>query len=266
MVSEENLKFLRERGGQYIVGTPKQMLRAVRAAPDRAELDAGAGRRGGEARPGARRRRDVSPGPQRRPPREGTGDAREVHGAVGSGAAEDASGGRGAGRLKEEAAAGERLGRLKQQNWRASHAFDVSLTWVTTRFACTGPCGPRGRWRFAGACGRVRRRANDSDSALAIVGYRSPGPVGPNDGGSSVERTSYRDFAGLVPTTRALHCRPWTPASLFSCSFEGHPNRVGSLSQNQPPRFHLNCEPRQNRCHKPPWIMYQLKKRSENDP
>ena len=27
MVSEANLKFLRERGGQYIVGTPKQMLR-----------------------------------------------------------------------------------------------------------------------------------------------------------------------------------------------------------------------------------------------
>jgi transposase len=27
MVSEANLKFLRERGGKYIVGTPKQMLR-----------------------------------------------------------------------------------------------------------------------------------------------------------------------------------------------------------------------------------------------
>jgi hypothetical protein len=32
-----------------------------------------------------------------------------------------------AGRLKDEAAAGERLGRLKQQNWRASHAFDVTI-------------------------------------------------------------------------------------------------------------------------------------------
>jgi hypothetical protein len=31
------------------------------------------------------------------------------------------------GRLKDEAAAGERLGRLKQQNWRASHAFDVTI-------------------------------------------------------------------------------------------------------------------------------------------
>ena len=32
-----------------------------------------------------------------------------------------------AGRLQEEAAAGERLGRLKQQNWRASGAFDVTI-------------------------------------------------------------------------------------------------------------------------------------------
>ena len=32
-----------------------------------------------------------------------------------------------AGRLKEEAVAGERLGRLKQQNWRAARAFEVSI-------------------------------------------------------------------------------------------------------------------------------------------
>jgi hypothetical protein len=32
-----------------------------------------------------------------------------------------------AGRLRSEAVAGERLGRLKQQNWRASHAFEVTI-------------------------------------------------------------------------------------------------------------------------------------------
>ncbi len=30
-------------------------------------------------------------------------------------------------RLKDEAAVRERLGRLKPQNWRASHAFDVTI-------------------------------------------------------------------------------------------------------------------------------------------
>lgn len=31
------------------------------------------------------------------------------------------------GRLKEERVAGERLGRLKEKNWRASHVFDVTI-------------------------------------------------------------------------------------------------------------------------------------------
>ena len=55
MVSEENLKYLRERGGQYIVGTPKAMLRQFEQHLTEAGLDRGPGRRGGEA--GARPRR-----------------------------------------------------------------------------------------------------------------------------------------------------------------------------------------------------------------
>jgi len=43
------------------------------------------------------------------------------------------------GRLKDEAAAGERLGRLKQQNWRASRAFDVTIKKLVE---------PRGRQRL----------------------------------------------------------------------------------------------------------------------
>jgi hypothetical protein len=35
------------------------------------------------------------------------------------------------------------------------------------------------------------------------------------------------------------------PANLFCCWKEDTLNRDGSLSQNQPPRFHLNPEPRQ---------------------
>ena len=36
------------------------------------------------------------------------------------------------GRLKDEATAGERLGRLKEQNWRASHMFDVTIKKLDT--------------------------------------------------------------------------------------------------------------------------------------
>jgi transposase len=44
MVSEENIQFLRERGGQYIVGTPKSMLRSFEQAlleKDWTEVEAG---------------------------------------------------------------------------------------------------------------------------------------------------------------------------------------------------------------------------------
>ncbi|RIK80613.1 MAG: hypothetical protein DCC68_10730, partial [Planctomycetota bacterium] len=44
-----------------------------------------------------------------------------------------------AGRLKDEPTAGERLGRLKQRNWRASHAFDVTIQTLAV---------PRGKQRL----------------------------------------------------------------------------------------------------------------------
>ena len=68
-----------------------------------------------------------------------------------------------------------------------------------------------------------------------------------------MRRTSCRDFARIVPATRALDCRPWTPASLFSCSLKRGLNRDRSLSQNQPLRFHLNSEPRH---HLADWSVY----------
>jgi transposase len=37
-----------------------------------------------------------------------------------------------AGRLKDEATAGQRLGRLKERNWRASHAFEVTIKKLAT--------------------------------------------------------------------------------------------------------------------------------------
>jgi transposase len=126
MVSEENLKYLRERGGKYIVGTPKAMLRQFEqhlTEQDWTEAQAGV-----EVK--------LVPGPDgeetfiltrsadRRAKEQAMHEkftARLEEGLKKMQAAATV------GRLKEEAAAGERLGRLKQQNWRAAQAFEVSI-------------------------------------------------------------------------------------------------------------------------------------------
>ncbi len=126
MVSEENLKFLRDRGGQYIVGTPKQMLRQFEqhlteqdwtVAQEGVEVKLVPAPDGAEtfllARSADRRTKELAMH-EKFTARLEAGLQKMQAAAV-------------AGRLKEEAAAGERLGRLKQQNWRASHAFDVTI-------------------------------------------------------------------------------------------------------------------------------------------
>ena len=52
-------------------------------------------------------------------------------------------------------------------------------------------------------------------------------------------------FRRIHAGDQGAHCRPWTPASLFCCWRKESLSRDASLSQNKPPRFHLNCEPRQ---------------------
>ena len=126
MVSEENLRFLRQRGGQYIVGTPKQLLRESEQhlidqnwsqAQDGVEVKLVPGPDGDEtfllARSADRRQKELA--------MHEKFTARMEEGLAKMRAAAEA------GRLKDEAAAGERLGRLKQRNWRASHAFDVTI-------------------------------------------------------------------------------------------------------------------------------------------
>ena len=126
MVSEANLKFLRERGSQYIVGTPKSMLRQFEqhlAEQDWAEAQAGVEVKlvpspdGQEtfilARSADRRAKELA--------MHEKFVARMEAGLKKIQAAAEA------GRLKDEAAAGQRLGRLKQQNSRASQAFDVTI-------------------------------------------------------------------------------------------------------------------------------------------
>ena len=126
MVSEANLQFLRARGGQYIVGTPKAMLRQFEqhlterdwtTAQEGVEVKLVPGPAGDEtfilARSADRRAKELAMH-ERFTARIEEGLKKLQAAAV-------------AGRLKDETVAGERLGRLKERNWRAAHAFDVTI-------------------------------------------------------------------------------------------------------------------------------------------
>jgi transposase len=126
MVSEENLAFLRAREGQYLVGTPKAMLRQFEeylTGKDWHEVQEGV-----EVK--------LVPGPE--------GDetfvlARSVDRREKEKAMHDRFLGRleeglrkmqsaaECGRLKDEAVANRRLGRLQSQYWRAAGAFEVKI-------------------------------------------------------------------------------------------------------------------------------------------
>jgi hypothetical protein len=131
MVSEENLKFLRARGGHYIVGTPKQMLRQFEqhlteqdwtTAQAGVEVKLVAGPDAEEtfllARSADRRAKELAMH-EKFSERLLTG-LQKLQAAAATG------------RLKDATLAGERLGRLKEKNWRAAHAFDVSIQKLAT--------------------------------------------------------------------------------------------------------------------------------------
>ena len=138
MVSQKNLQFLRERGGQYIVGTPKAMLRQFEqhltdkdwtAAQAGVEVKLVPSPDGDEtfilARSADRRAKELAMH-EKFTARLETG-LKKMQAAAESG------------RLKDEATACQRLGRLKQQNWRASQAFEVTIKKLTE---------PRGKQRL----------------------------------------------------------------------------------------------------------------------
>jgi hypothetical protein len=126
MVSEENLKFLRERGGQYIVGTPKAMLRQFEQ--HLSEQDWTAAQAGVEVKlvpsPDGEETFILARSADRRAKELAMHEkftARLEVGLTKMRAAAES------GRLKEDLLAAQRLGRLRQQNWRASQAFDVTI-------------------------------------------------------------------------------------------------------------------------------------------
>lgn len=126
MVSDENLQFLRQRGDHYIVGTPKQMLRAFEQHLTEQDWT--------EAQAGVEVKLVPSPSGEETFILARSADRRAKEQAMHvkftdrletglkklQAAAE-------AGRLKDVATAAERWGRLKERNWRASHAFEVTI-------------------------------------------------------------------------------------------------------------------------------------------
>ncbi len=134
MVSEANLKYLRERGAQYIVGTPKAMLRQFER--HLTEADWTVAQEGVEVKlvdgPDGEETFILARSADRRVKEQAMHEkftARLEEGLKKMQAAAVA------GRLHDEVAAGERLGRLKEQNWRASQAFEVSIKKLAQ------PCG-----------------------------------------------------------------------------------------------------------------------------
>jgi len=126
MVSEENLAFLRSREGQYIVGTPKAMLRRFeqhlldkdwQEVQEGVEVKLVPGPDGTEtfvlARSADRRKKEEAM--HRR-------FIARFEEALGRMQAQAESG-----RLKDPAVANRRLGRLAQQYWRAAGAFTVTI-------------------------------------------------------------------------------------------------------------------------------------------
>lgn len=171
MVSEENLKFLRERGGKYIVGTPKQRLRDFEqqlteqgwtTAQAGVDVKLVRGPDGDEtfllARSVDRRAKELAMHSK-------FADRMEVGLKKMQAAAV-------AGRLNDETKAGERLGRLKQTNWRASHAFDITVKKLDVpqgkqRLEITWQRNARfGDWsQLADGCYLLRSNLTDVDAA-----------------------------------------------------------------------------------------------------
>jgi transposase len=127
MVSEANLKFLRDRGGSYVVGTPKAMLRQFeRHLTERnwTEVQAGVevklvpGPNGDETFILARsvERREKEQAIHDRFTRRMEAGLNRLQQSAESG------------RLRDPGLAHQRLGRLRERYWRAAGAFEVKIT------------------------------------------------------------------------------------------------------------------------------------------
>jgi transposase len=131
MVSEDNLRFVRQRGGSYIVGTPKGMLRQFEHYLTDKDWH--------EVQEGVEVRLVAGPGGDELFVLARSVDRRQKEHAMHErfiermqAALEKLQGAAACGRLKDSALAYRRLGRIQQRYWRASGAFDVKITRIKT--------------------------------------------------------------------------------------------------------------------------------------
>jgi transposase len=177
MVSEDNLTFLRLRGGSYIVGTPKAMLRQFErhlTNKDWHEVQAGVevklvpGPGGAETfiltRSRDRREKEKAMH-ERFCERMETGLNRMQASAE-------------CGRLKDAGVANRRLGRLQGQYWRAAAAFDVKIEPIRrptgkARLSITWTRNQRwAEWSsLSEGCYLLRTNLTDTDPALLWKRY-----------------------------------------------------------------------------------------------
>jgi len=127
MVSEDNLAFLRERNGAYIVGTPKAMLRHFERHLTEKDWH--------EVQAGVEVKLVPGPGGDETFILARSADRREKEKAMHARFLERFEAGlkklqqsAEKGRLRDASIAHQRLGRLKEHYWRAAKAFDVQVT------------------------------------------------------------------------------------------------------------------------------------------
>jgi transposase len=177
MVSEKNLTFLRGRGGQYIVGTPKALLRQFEAhltEKDWHEVQEGVEVklvRGPEGEETFVLTRSVDRREKEKAMHERFLSRLEEALRKMQSAAES-------GRLKDEAVANRRLGRLLGQYWRAAGALEVKIERLSPlngkqRLRIAWTRNPRWHdWAaLSEGCYLLRTNLNETDPALLWKRY-----------------------------------------------------------------------------------------------
>ena len=177
MVSEANLQFIRDRGGAYIVGTPKAMLRRFERYLTNQEWH--------EVQAGVEVQLVAGPDGQETFILARSADRREKEKAMHQRFIERMETGlqqlaasMACGRLKDQAVAQRRLGRLQERYWRAAGAFDVkiqSLRRPTGKARLSITWSGNGRWgdwaRRAEGCYLLRTNLTETDPATLWKRY-----------------------------------------------------------------------------------------------